>query len=205
MTDRHPLAFLSYVRSDDEHDGGRISTFRERLEGEVRMHRGRAFPIFQDRNDIAWGQHWESRIRQSISDVTFFIPIVTPSFFRSPACRHEFEAFLLKETTLGVNRLILPVYYLTSEQMSNDYPVGLDSIADVIRGRQWTDWRRFRFKPHSDEGVAEALSLLAETIRESIDELESIIKIANQKSGQGRFEAAIEKQSIDSKIIQVTS
>jgi cobaltochelatase CobT len=51
-----PSAFMSYVRSDDDHDGGRITKFRERLEGEVRMQAGKAFPIFQDRNDIAWGQ-----------------------------------------------------------------------------------------------------------------------------------------------------
>jgi cobaltochelatase CobT len=78
MAIRAPIAFLSYVRSDDQHDGGRITRFRERLEGEVKMQTGRPFAIFQDRNDIQWGQEWEERIAQSLADVTFLIPIVTP-------------------------------------------------------------------------------------------------------------------------------
>jgi hypothetical protein len=185
MSERHPLAFLSYVRSDDAHDGGKITTFRERLEGEVKMHTGKPFPIFQDRNDLAWGQHWESRIRKSLNDVTFLIsiitPIITPSFFESPACRDEFNAFVLKERTLGIDRLILPVYYLTADQMSEDYIAGTDPIADIIRARQWTDWRLFRFKSYHEEVVAAALASLAATIKDYVRELEAIIDMANTK------------------------
>src|ERR1700704_3748147 len=105
MPTREPLAFMSYVRSDDIHDSGRITLLRERIEGEVKMQTGKPFAVFQDRNDIAWGQNWEERISSSLSDVTFLIPIITPSFFHSPACRSEFGIFLLKEKTLGINRL----------------------------------------------------------------------------------------------------
>ena len=52
----NPIAFMSYVRMDDAHENGRLSQFRERLSGEVRMQCGEEFEIFQDRNDIAWGQ-----------------------------------------------------------------------------------------------------------------------------------------------------
>ena len=40
MTIREPVAFLSYVRSDDEHDWGRITKLRQRLEGEVKIQTG---------------------------------------------------------------------------------------------------------------------------------------------------------------------
>ena len=43
---------MSYVRSDDEHEEGRLTQFRQRLSGEVRMQAGQEFLIFQDRNDI---------------------------------------------------------------------------------------------------------------------------------------------------------
>jgi cobaltochelatase CobT len=99
MATRRPIAFLSYVRSDDYHEGGRITRFRERLEGEVKIQTGKPFEIFQDRNDIQWGQQWEERINQSLADVTFLIPILTPSFFESPSCRNEFNAFLLRENS----------------------------------------------------------------------------------------------------------
>jgi hypothetical protein len=117
MAERQPIAFLSYVRSDDDHDDGRITAFRKRLEGEVRMQTGKPFAIFQDRNDIAWGQHWEDRINSSLLDVTFLIPVLTPSFFQSPACRSEFQTFSLKEKMLGANRLILPLYYVVCDHL----------------------------------------------------------------------------------------
>jgi len=91
---------MSYVRSDDEHDSGRISELRQRLEGEVKMQTGRVFRVFQDRNDISWGQQWKERIEDALLDVTFLIPIVTPSFFQSPVCKSEFETFLVREMTL---------------------------------------------------------------------------------------------------------
>jgi hypothetical protein len=51
-----PDAFMSYVRFVDQHEGGQLTEFRERLSAEVHIQTGEAFPIFQDRNDIAWGQ-----------------------------------------------------------------------------------------------------------------------------------------------------
>jgi len=181
MTERQPIAFMSYVRSDDEHDDGRITTFRKRLEGEVRMHTGMPFAIFQDRNDISWGQHWEERINKSLSDVTFLIPVLTPRFFRSPACRSELESFLLKESTLGANNLILPLYYVTCDQLDAGFQKGKDQIADVLRTRNWTDWREFRFKSFNDETVAAALAAMAGMIKASINDLAAIGRIAATK------------------------
>ena len=179
-----PSAFMSYVRSDDDHDGGLITKFRERIEGEVRMQTGKAFNIFQDRNDIAWGQQWKAVISDALSSVRFLIPIVTPSFFESDACRSEFETFLQRENMLGVPRLILPVYYVPCEQLDEDYPKNKDVIADVIRERNWIDWREFRFMPLTDPKVAATLAGLARTIKTSIREIEPMIAAANaqQKS-----------------------
>jgi len=136
MRTRRPIAFLSYVRADDDHELGGITKLRERLEGEVKIQTGQPFEIFQDRNDIRWGQFWEERIVKSLSEVTFLIPIITPSFFVSPACRSEFETFLKMEKTLGVTRLILPLYYVSCDEI--DQPKQSDSIVRAIKERQWT-------------------------------------------------------------------
>ena len=85
-----PAAFMSYVRFDDKHEDGRLSEFRTRLSSEVRLQTGQDFPIFQDRNDIKWGQNWQERIEDSIDAATFLIAIITPGFFASAACRNEF-------------------------------------------------------------------------------------------------------------------
>ena len=174
MAERQPIAFLSYVRSDDDHDQGRITAFRQRLEGEVRMQTGEPFAIFQDRNDIDWGQQWEDRINESLSDVTFLIPIITPSFFKSPACRTEFNTFSLKEKVLGLNRLILPLYYVVCDQFGDAYKPGSDEIVDILKQRNWTDWRQFRFKQFTDENVAAALAQMAAMIKVSIGDLKAI-------------------------------
>lgn len=192
---RQPLAFLSYVRTDDDHDGGRITRFRERLEGEVRMQTGRKFPIFQDRNDLSWGQNWDEVIKTSLADVTFLIPIITPSFFHSPACRSEFEVFRLKELSLGINRLILPLYYVNCDQMISGGSVPVDPLANVLLERQYTDWRPFRFKQFEDEVVAVALSKLATTIKDSIEELESIMEVESPS----RSAAALSKGGLAGK------
>ena len=120
------------------------------------------------------GQQWEERINKSLSDVTFLIPIITPSFFKSPACRAEFTTFFLKEKLLGLNRLILPLYYVICDQFGDFYKIGSDEIVDVLKGRNWTDWRQFRFKQFSDEPVAAALAQMAATIKKTIGELDAI-------------------------------
>jgi len=188
---REPIAFLSYVRNDDDHDGGRITQFRQRLEGEVRMQTGKAFPIFQDRNDLSWGQRWSERIEQSLNDVTFLIPIITPSFFESPACRSEFEIFLKKEKLLGMNNLILPIYYVTSDQMDGRYKTESDVVVNTLSERQWTDWRDFRFKPFSDENVGSAMAKLGHSIKGAIGELAAIRQAAEKTPtpiGEGQAE-----------------
>ena len=97
MGNNDPVAFLSYVRTDDEHDYGRITALRERLEGEVRMHTGKSFRIFQDKRDLKWGQQWQERLDSTLLNVTFLIPVVTRGYFHSGACRDEFNKFRLRE------------------------------------------------------------------------------------------------------------
>jgi cobaltochelatase CobT len=132
MVDIEPVAFLSYVRADDDHDGGRITDLRKLLEGEVKMQTGREFSVFQDRNDLIWGQQWEQRIEKALLSVTFLIPIVTPRYFQSHACKKEFETFLLREKTLGEARLILPIYYVTCDEMREGFD-GPNKMASVLR------------------------------------------------------------------------
>jgi len=80
-----PLAFMSYAHRDNR--DGRLTTLRQRLANEISMRIGRDIVIFQDRNDIRWGQNWKKRIEESLDSVTFLIPIITPSYFNSPLCR----------------------------------------------------------------------------------------------------------------------
>ncbi len=114
-----PAAFMSYVWLDDQHENNRLTQFRERLSGEVRLQTGEEFVIFQDKTDIAVGQQWQQRIDESLDAVSFLIPILTPGFFRSEACRSEVERFLKREEQLGRHDLILPVYYVDCPMLND--------------------------------------------------------------------------------------
>lgn len=177
MQNRDPLAFLSYVRDDDAHDLGRISELRSRLEGEVRIQTGRAFPIFQDRNDIVWGERWRERIKEAIQSISFLIPIITPSYFRSHMCREEFEAFLLRERALGLPRLILPIYYVSADEI-DDAAKHPDDMAAILQQRNWSDWRELRFPPLDHPTIREQIAKLAKTIKETMIELRAELDAA---------------------------
>ncbi|MET3853420.1 TIR domain-containing protein [Rhizobium sp. OAE497] len=173
-----PVAFLSYVRADDEHDHGRITALRHRLEGEVRMHTGRPFKIFQDKSDIQWGQQWKERLDSTLLNVTFLIPVVTPGYFTSSACRDEFQKFLLREKQLGENSLILPIYYFSAEQLENGDGDYFDDMGEILASRNWSDWRQLRFRPLGSEEVERAISDMAGRIKQATRDLGQVIKAA---------------------------
>src|SRR5215472_5832302 len=142
-----PAAFMSYVRFNDQHDDGQLTLFRERLSTEVQAQTGEEFSIFQDRNDIAWGQNWQQRIDEALDAVTLLLVIITPSLFRSPACRAEVKRFLEKERALGRADLILPVYYIGARELDDPRLRQSDELAQVLASRQYADWRELRFEP----------------------------------------------------------
>jgi parallel beta-helix repeat protein len=166
MKPSRPAAFLSYVRFDDQHEGGLFSEFRTRLSAEVRVQTGEDFPIFQDRNDIAWGQNWQARIEEALNEVSLLIPIITPSFFRSQACRAEVTKFIERERQLGREDLILPVYYVSALEMDDLERRVTDPVAQVLAFRQYADWRELRFEPFVSPVVRKAIAHLASRLRE---------------------------------------
>ena len=109
---QQPKAFLSYAHIDDEWHGGAISELRRKLSMAVRVITGQEFPIFQDREDISWGQQWRETLTVALREVRFLIPIITPNFFQSEECRKELEQFISHEELTGRNDLILPIYYI---------------------------------------------------------------------------------------------
>ncbi|WP_427167455.1 right-handed parallel beta-helix repeat-containing protein [Streptomyces sp. C1-1] len=162
-----PAAFMSYVRFNDQHDDGLLSQFRERLGAEVRAQTGEEFAIFQDRNDVAWGQNWQQRIDEALDAVTLLLVIVTPSLFRSPACRSEVTRFLERERDLGRKDLILPVYYISAQELDDPELRETDEMARVLYSRQYADWRELRFEPFTSPVVRKATAQLASRMRDT--------------------------------------
>jgi formylglycine-generating enzyme required for sulfatase activity len=164
MASKPPDAFLSYTRFDDQHEGGAISEFRNRLASAVRAVTGEPFEIFQDVDGIGLGEHWPSRLDQLLEEARFFIPILTPNYFRSKACRDELEKFLKAEKDRGRNDLVLPIYYIRCRVLEDHALREGDALAAAIHERQREDWRGRRFLPFADPKVRRSLEALAERI-----------------------------------------
>lgn len=162
-----PAAFMSYARFDDQHDNGWLTRFQERLSAEVRAQTGMDFAIFQDRKDIAWGQNWQQRIDEALDTVTLLLVVITPSFFRSQACRSEVNKFLERERILGRGDLILPVYYIGAREMDDPGLREADDMAKVLFSRQWADWRKLRLKSITSPQVRKAIAELASRMRDA--------------------------------------
>ena len=169
-TQKKPAAFFSYVIADDK--DGYLTKLRERLSDEVQMQTGLEFPIFQDRNDIEWGQNWQQRLEQAVhDDVTFLIPIITPSFFTREWCRKELQLFLDREQALGRNDLILPIYYIRCPLLEDEEKRKQDPLAQVIHERQRADWRHLRFEPFTSPQVGKTLESLALQVSKALERL----------------------------------
>ena len=171
MADRRPMAFMSYAHIDDRLNRGYLTEFCECLSGEVCLHLGEEFPIFMDRKNIKWGDSWKKRIEESIDGTTFFIPIISPGFFKSQFCRNELTLFLERERKLERDDLILPIYLIDTPLLNDKIKKNQDKLAQTIASRQYADWRGLRFEDLGSGAVRRALAELAAHIRNALDSI----------------------------------
>ncbi len=157
-------AFFSYVRQNDQHDGRKLSALRRLIEMEVWAQTAESFELFQDQDDIEWGEDWQKRIKQALDKSKFLIAVITPSYLRSEACRFEFESFMCKKKEIGEDNLILPLLYIETPELENPK----EFIAAEIAKREWVDWRDLRFAGLESVKVKKKVASLAIRIRDLI-------------------------------------
>ena len=163
-----PVAFLSYVHFDDDHNHGRITTLRERLEGEIETLYGRPVRILQDRTGIGWGEPWERWIEDGLDSVAFLIPVVTPKYFQSDYCRAEFERFRDRERQLGREDLILPIYFVDADEVNEEAARATDPIAVELHRRQYADCRDLRHESLTSAAAGRRLEGMARKIKAAL-------------------------------------
>jgi len=163
-----PAAFMCYVRKDNTN--GYLSKLREKLEQQVSDLLGDDFDIFQDSNDINWGQNWKQRIEESIDETTFFVPILSPRFLKSKNCREELSAFLEREKELHRKDLILPIYYIDNPMMNKPETITDDELAKTIAAHQFVDWRKLKHESFESTEVKKMIEKLAIQIRDALEE-----------------------------------
>jgi hypothetical protein len=84
----------------------------------------------------------------------------------------------------------LPIYYVTRDELSPDLDSS-NSIANIIKSRNWADWGTLRFEPLASPALRAEIASLGTTIKATIKELEGVFaapkEITSEKSHQAPF------------------
>lgn len=160
--------FWSYRRADDDQDGNRISKFARAVEAEYEMLTGNQLTFFLDQDSLTWGDDWNERIANAVNDAVFFVPVLTPRYFRSEPCRDEFRAFVSKARQIGITERILSLIYVNISDLDRESTDELKSWTatyhhEMIQELRW-------LSTESDE-----FRRLANTIAEKIISLEATL------------------------------
>lgn len=164
-------AFWSYVQLDDQGDHGRISALANHLQNLFRIRTSEELDLFVDRDSIEWGTEWAERIDDAIAGTTFFIPVITPSYFKSAACRKELMKFTREATRLGLDQLLMPIYWVTVEDLHDDTDTSSDEAVRLIASHQWQDLREARLSDESSSEYRRAVDLLASELARRAKEI----------------------------------
>lgn len=140
----------------------------EDLRGEYQLLTGGPLDIFWDKDALAWGDDWRSEIETALSGATFFVPVLSATYFTRPECRRELLRFAEHANSRGVDELLLPVLYSPVQQLEDDSEAA-DEALRLVEARQWVDWRTLRLEERSSaayrKGVHALASRLAQIMR----------------------------------------
>lgn len=137
--------FWSYAYNDDDRDEGRIGDLSRHLRDEYGLLTGEELEIFIDREDLGWGDDWREQITEALERVTFFIPILTPTYFLRSECRRELMQFAEQAKKQGAEKLILPIYYIEVPELELE-GTPADSAMALAKDLQRRDLRGLRLE-----------------------------------------------------------
>jgi predicted secreted protein len=158
------VGFWSYVREDDAGDGGRIVDLAHDVGAQYRIQTAEKLDLFVDRDSIEWGEAWKARIDSAIAGTTFFIPILTPSYFESPECRRELLKFAREARLLGLAELLMPIYWVRVSALDDSPETSSDEAVRLVAAYNRETLREERMEDRGSSTYRKAVSRLAEKL-----------------------------------------
>jgi hypothetical protein len=165
------LGFWSYVHADDEAAFDLISELARDIARTYQSIRNEPIELFLDRDDLAWGDRWREKIDKTLSNVAFFVPVLTPRYFASIECRREYQFFVERSNALGIPALVLPLLYETVPALEEDS--SNDELIETTRASNWRDWRQLRFEDRTSAAYRRGVHELASEIASRAEQVES--------------------------------
>lgn len=171
------VGFWSYVRQDDEGDHGRIVALADDLREQFRLLTAEKLELFVDRESIQWGEAWKERIDTAIAGTTFFIAVITPSYFRSAECRRELLKFAREAERLGLGQLLMSVYWVRVSELDDNPEESSDEAVRFVAKYNLEDLREARLEDRDSAAYRKAVAKLAEELvkqAESVRDVEDV-------------------------------
>lgn len=142
MSGGTPVGFWSYAHRDNDLDRGRVGTLAQDISDEFELQTGESLEMFVDNRSIRWGEEWLRSIDRALDYTSFFIPIITPLYWRSVECRRELQEFSSHLSAARKRRVLLPILYSDTPAIADSKST--DDLAQLVRRTQYEDWRALR-------------------------------------------------------------
>ena len=169
-------AFWSYVHADDAVDGGRVSQLGRDLVGNYEALTGDSVELFLDADTLHWGDEQREKIDDYLSNVAFFIPVITPRYFMRPECRRELQFFTRRAEGLGLQRLVMPILYIAVPGLDEGEPE--DELMRTVKRFQWEPWGDLRFADRDSQSYRWSVARLAAELVTRVAELQTVDIVA---------------------------
>lgn len=172
MTEVAAIGFWSYAHGDDAAESGRIVRLRQKIQAEYEMLTGTQLNIVVDQERLRWGHDFRDRLESAIEETTFFIPILTESYFLSEECRKEFQQFVGTARKLGLERLLMSIRYAPVRDLRED---SKDQLKALAARMQYADWNELRLEDETSGAYRKGVHNLAQRLAELTTEAETLL------------------------------
>ena len=137
------MGFWSYKHEDNQAEGGRVIELANDIVEQYSLISGDTIKLIIDKDHLEWGDKWRKKIDESLETVAFFIPVLTPRYFKSIECRRELRYIIDKSKQTGLEGIVLPILYVEVDELKEEEPK--DDLVKVLKEFQWENWTELRF------------------------------------------------------------
>ena len=178
-------AFFSYAHGDNEREGGRVLRLAELIGNEFETLTGTSISIFTDNAEIKWGHDFRAKLDEALQATTFFIPVLTPTYFLREECRKEMTRFVTSAQALGLEELLLSIRYSDVTDLREG---SADDLKDIAARMQYESWGDLRLEDETSSEYRKAINRLAKRLVELTRDLENK-PVSAEPSPSTRLEA----------------
>jgi len=155
---RRLAVYISYAFPDNK--DGFVTQLTDLLRQELQIQAGEQIPVAWDTSRTGPAGFSKEEDRR-VERATILVPVISPSYFNSDACRKEFELFHEKQAPRSKNPQIFPVYFVTAAEFDKASAESKDLWLQILTRYDRFDLREDRFDLRSKRATRIIANLAA--------------------------------------------